>query len=148
MTMCPVNTVAERLKHVIDVRDITPYRVAKDTNTSQGNITKMLQGKRGARVSLGWIEKVAAGLGIRAGWLAFGEEPMEAPASPTARNLNIALEYNPDAFSESTVEAVKTWAEANPDAELTPLQWTRKLVQVGEALEGGGDNSEKDLVTA
>lgn len=74
-----VNTLAERLKHARNLRDLTQKELAQAAKISQGAISNY---ETRLRASPRQLLKLAAALKISPLWLAEGVGAMEIPASP------------------------------------------------------------------
>ena len=70
-----VDTLASRMKHVRELRNLTQAKLAKLVGVSQGTIGNIESGKRDGQNSLA---NIAIALGVRYRWLRDGEGPMDS----------------------------------------------------------------------
>ena len=78
-----METVADRLRWARKQHRYTQRELAKLTGVGLATIRRIEQEPESFTPQLGTVEKLAAALHIRAGWLAFGEEPMVMLADMT-----------------------------------------------------------------
>jgi transcriptional regulator with XRE-family HTH domain len=71
-----MDTVADRLRWARKQHGLTQRELAKLTGAGLNTIRRIEQEPESFTPQLGTVEKLASALHIRAGWLAFGEEPM------------------------------------------------------------------------
>jgi transcriptional regulator with XRE-family HTH domain len=85
-----LEAVADRLRWARKQHGLTQRELAKITGVGLNTIRRIEQEPESFTPQLGTVEKLAAALHIRAGWLAFGEEPMLWLADMTAEAQIIA----------------------------------------------------------
>jgi transcriptional regulator with XRE-family HTH domain len=91
----PMDTVAVRLRWARRLHGYTQRELAKLTGAGLNTIRRIEQEPESFTPQLGTVEKLAAALHVRAGWLAFGEEPMVDLADMT-EDEQIAFQTLPD----------------------------------------------------
>jgi transcriptional regulator with XRE-family HTH domain len=79
-----MDTVADRLRWARRQHRYTQCDLAKLTGVGLNTIRRIEQEPESFTPQLGTVEKLAATLQVRAGWLAFGEEPVLWLADMTA----------------------------------------------------------------
>lgn len=76
-------TPAERLTAALVAQDVSQQALAERLGVARSAVSQWVNGHR--KLDVERIESIAAALGVRSSWLAFGEGPMvegEAPAPP------------------------------------------------------------------
>lgn len=78
-----MDTVADRLRWARRKHGLTQRELAKRTGVGLNTIRRIEQEPKSFTPQLGTVEKLAAALHVRAGWLAFGEDQMVMLADKT-----------------------------------------------------------------
>jgi transcriptional regulator with XRE-family HTH domain len=105
-----MESVADRLRWARKRHGLTQREIASLTGVGLTTIRRIEQEPESFHPQLGTVEKLAAALHIRAGWLAFGEEPMLNLADKTEAE-QIAIQTRPDTEwrSSSLIAGAGPW---------------------------------------
>lgn len=123
-------TFSERLDLAMKQAGMTQGRLAKSVDMAQSTINKLLNGSNGSRKTV----DIAKVLGVRAEWLATGEEPMHHSESGA---------HHPD----STIPPENEWVGVKAWDRSTPLDDDEVEVPFLKDIEfacGDGSYSEED----
>lgn len=90
--MARVTTIAERLREALRLREMSPYRLAKETGISQSYVSRLLAGERGERLSGEKAGEISKVLRVRPEWLLSETGPMDIGDS-VVRLLNDRPEW-------------------------------------------------------